>query len=1044
MISKIKAYKINCRRGFLGREHYSKVDITSQLEMPIYDTAQRDGVLDTTRISLINTSKTPLKPLTRVIIELYDSENNNEVAEKLFRVVDNDNVENIVKGSVPLYRHSLSLIEITKILERRPVDNMTFTNYLKNSFTTIAPIEASFSVKATHSVDLAGAEYIGNTRLVGPYHILGQNDTISTDFKLDIRYLTYGYFLWWVIKENRTPCPLTEFYVVLPNGERQTLTTSSGFTFTSPGSYIFTQVYHDNNDDIRDNAMDGEGGGMYIPAERRVTVVATWTIKCVNEISETPYLYNMKEVVERVLKCHKALRKDVNIAEFVLDYDTGERLAKISAPEFALTEGTLFEALSTIGGHIHAIPRLIPVETERDTMVNGKPTLIKDDYSRWDTISFDFLDEGTETKVQKYSIIDLENPLEEYATSFVSNIQNATITNYSGKSTNIEPIRNGFLSARTESETFEISDDNSVFKTRSAIKKIVKAIALFNGRTLDITQRIVELSEYQLKSSYDETDTRDMKSYYLYYKQGEKNIKGLNFTHDMPNAEMAIKEAVKNVVASIIGGNACNIKDIALNIEYVPWSNFKAKQYRVHQDYEGANSSLYYNQQANEVDIDAYGENMHYALVRTGNVKISKTNYNNLLKNIPRCGDYFVEEGNKHIAFQVNREISYGSPIKTTIAWSKDYNELYSQIAVKKAIRQFEISERECSERNIDIQEFCVVDTDYDLETLVEKPLEELSEEDYHTLQTQLWGGFGHPNNMSAICEHLNGNNEGRLATAVLCKATFLNEKYQLQDVKFVCPASFHALGRSVVCYFSMEDNYSAGTFIDTKITQTERIDIAEYEWFMRPKGSYAVENYIPYCNGHGRTNYLGFVFLDKIDTEDSINWWSQADSYLFYKTNSDDHDLSFSKTRHSVFMGYGSDANSGGIILEKDSREKISVTCQLNFVTFNKDVEIYKAMVDTMPYLTDRKTVFKEVLFKKRQYKTSEFIEGDYIDLGQISVSETGYGLATLKVASKQTSEEGEGYGIITEEGRLCVYVHKKINKGTVPPIYFMFRNNI
>ena len=38
-----------------------------------------------------------------------------------------------------------------------------------------------------------------------------------------------------------------------------------------------------------------------------------------------------------------------------------------------------------------------------------------------------------------------------------------------------------------------------------------------------------------------------------------------------------------------------------------------------------------------------------------------------------------------------------------------------------------------------------------DLETLVEKPLEELSEEDYHTLQTQLWGGFGHPNNMSAI-----------------------------------------------------------------------------------------------------------------------------------------------------------------------------------------------------------------------------------------------------------------------------------------------------
>ena len=83
MISCIKIYKAIINKRFLSNKAYKKVEITQQLEMPIYDTAQLDGVLDTSRISLINKSKTPLKPLTRIIIELYDG---GVLKEKIYRV----------------------------------------------------------------------------------------------------------------------------------------------------------------------------------------------------------------------------------------------------------------------------------------------------------------------------------------------------------------------------------------------------------------------------------------------------------------------------------------------------------------------------------------------------------------------------------------------------------------------------------------------------------------------------------------------------------------------------------------------------------------------------------------------------------------------------------------------------------------------------------------------------------------------------------------------------------------------------------------------
>ena len=133
MITNIQLEKVVVANGVLFSKTYTPIDITSQLEMPILDTAQLNNVLDTTQITLINKDKRPLKPFTRMVLRLTDTTDGSSETEHIYRLVENDVVTNVVMGNKPLYRHSISLIEITKTLERVAVDNLTFTNYLDDN-----------------------------------------------------------------------------------------------------------------------------------------------------------------------------------------------------------------------------------------------------------------------------------------------------------------------------------------------------------------------------------------------------------------------------------------------------------------------------------------------------------------------------------------------------------------------------------------------------------------------------------------------------------------------------------------------------------------------------------------------------------------------------------------------------------------------------------------------------------------------------------------------------------------------------------------------
>lgn len=1026
MIETIKAYKALVTRGALGTKNYEKVDITNQLELPIYDTSQRDGVLDTGKICLLNGDLDPLPQYTRIIIELYDDQDNGDISETIYRVVDNDYVENVCRGDDPIYRHTLLLVEITKILERRPVDNLTFTNNLSSLSHFYQPINPEFDLRRG-AVLTSSYSYKNLNRFLGDFHYLGIGDEISTNIELKLIWLCpYRYPSGTILRREEIELPLVYFYVELPDGNMMPLSKESGFTYTMPGKHTFVQHYHDKRN-VLESGTDTvwEHGDVWV----------SWTVTCVAEDDALDLYssYNMRQVVDRVLKCHKGILKGIDNQEFFLDYNIISRLEAIKAPEFSITQGTLFEALSQIGGYLHAIPRLIPrVEN-------------KNNYSCWDTITFDFLNDMIPIDNIEYSLIDLENVSDEFAQNFVSNVQNATISNYVGRASMVDPVDDSFLSARTESEVFEISDASAIFKTRYAIRSIIRVIAIVNGEEKDITQNVLERAEYNLKSAYRQQDSTDQKDNFLVYEMGKKNISGATYIRKKLDAGI-FSEYVDVAIKNIVPGSY-NVKDLALRVEYVPYVNFKVSQYKTFIDKTIGDSTLYYNQQANEVDIEAYGENMHFALSKTGNIKLGKTQYFNHIVNAPHCGQFFSTGIDKYIVFQCNREISTGVPLKQTTAFSKNFQELYSQIAVKRAIRQYEISERECVERNIDIQEFCIADTQFDLDNCFDLGFSQASEEEKSNIFKQLNNGFGYIGNIEVFCNYLNGQISSRVSTSTICTINYTDNDGAIKSKNILCPTFFSAFGRAVVSYFSMDDNFSAGTYTIAEETETKTLEDSSVIYI--PKGNYSTENYIKYSNEFGKADTLSFKFIDKLSADKS-GWIKQAESYYL-----NDLDVLAEKIQGKQYtseastvtasFGYNNDG-LGGIVLDKDNREKISVTCQLNFVTQNKNIRIYKAFVDTLPYICNSSTQFRLVAFYEEQRTDDDKVKGAYYVEREGLFAEIISKSATIVIPGINYAHVNAiGYGIITQSDRVCLYVGKRvIVNNPISPIYLMFRHMI
>lgn len=272
-----------------------------------------------------------------------------------------------------------------------------------------------------------------------------------------------------------------------------------------------------------------------------------------------------------------------------------------------------------------------------------------------------------------------------------------------------------------------------------------------------------------------------------------------------------------------------------------------------------------------------------------------------------------------------------------------------------------------------------------------------------------------------------------RKMSAVLCKiegicADALSENYGKKETYFcVCPVACFPFGNSIIAYFSFDDNYSAGTTSVYAAT------------------SYNEEQYIRYSNSFGRFDKMSLIYANTFSTG------------------------ALDETAFAQELYKGENAQADGVfgsfdncLVDKDSREQLSVTAQLNFVTANPKIEIFKGFIESIPFASNNSNTYRYVVFTKKQNKFDEYYSGSVIEhvMPTISYSTKTRHIRINSVTAKKNGSTsgsnavpfivviptgltiGEGYGIIDNSNRLCLYIEKKVYDGeTLPPIYLMFR---
>lgn len=1026
----IKVERIDVSKNYSRQKIYTPVDITSEVVMPIIDVERLDTTLDTSSIVLINHNKNAIKPFTRFKITLTSGEN----TQTIYRLVDTDNPVKLTYTLNPKYRHEVSLIEPTKWLERFDVDNTTITNFLAflyNQDDAPIVIESAFTPYnlrmdgTAYNKAYLGTSYSNDTRI---YDTFSQYSQQPVNIRMSPLF-QYTYWLLFIpIGTAKVVANLTNYTITDPDGIVIDAINLTNYTFNKLGTYTFNQRYC-----IAANPPVPTTG--FLNAE----ISYSWQTKVI-AISQTQEKYTQRYTIKQVcdLVLGKVgeettiLRNGLDSPLFHLDPDITEKLDSITSPEFTFTQNTLFGILNQIGSQIHAIPRLKPFIFEEYTTDENNETITNtNDYSLWNVISFDFLGGSTAAVNGEVTAIEETIKGDNYASSFVSNIQNSFQTNNADYISLTEPYNNGFISTRTNDGNYEISDNSAIIKTSRPIQRIVELLVWYdeNQPVLDISEFVKESTDYSILKDYAATDIEftgySTKSTAIYYTRGENTIQGLDYIQpaEFVTQVVNLTQAIKNIImlkTSAASPPSVKLKDLMFKIKYVPFYNLKAKQYKALIDDNSGGNELYYNQnQTQSVDIESLGENIKGALLRTANTEPTETAYFSDFTNIIHVGEVTDEN---YYAYQVNKEIT-NRRIKATTKFSKDWNKLNEYVGIKKNYREWEISERESIESNPCENEFVIISNELDTEKDVSITPEQLQ---LYKDTLAEYGGFLSDSAIQQVFYRIANTENVTLKSIEWVAATATSKEYsgagEYVDVSnsFILPSTCVSFGNSIMLNFGAQDNYAAGTYA------------RNYD------NNYAIENFVKYCDKYGKIENMALCFGSGSAKTNGFNSYANAltSSKEFYSFNMANLDTT------AVLIDY----RSHTFILNKDSRQKLNMTLQLHFVTDNSNIWIGKALAQAMPFVGNTENnIFKFVTFSQKPDKFLTTIDTSIFTEDTMPICTPDYDLKYIKLESKTINTNCVGYGIVDNQNRVVLYYDKEVSSGgTTDPIYFQFRRRI
>lgn len=581
--------------------------------------------------------------------------------------------------------------------------------------------------------------------------------------------------------------------------------------------------------------------------------------------------WNIASVVDRLLDLAIPHLENEQ-PRYKLNDEQKAAFAKIEAPEFAFSKCTLKEALDQIGGFIHGVPRL-----------------------KGNTIYFDMLGGTTPAALAdpKYPYISnmLQQSIESYATKLDSTVDNLVNILDAQEGVITEPYANGYKTVRSEEAYAQITDGNMVIATQYpiySVEKLEVGPLLDGGSGGDITAYVFEAADYGLMSSF-EGGYPNSKAFAIYYTQGQKNIKGLNFKSPKVFGNATAKYSIVNIIEQALGQKApsgTGYPSLSFRITYTPIFGARVEQHKTY--YKGMYPrTLAYNQSANLVETRYYGENMKGLIARTGNAEIIRMYRLDNMSLVPHIGETWDED---YYVSSVTVAV-YPFYIDCEVGLSKDFNRLSQYIGINSQLRMYEISEKQAYNRDMVYADYCVIgDAEASDDGLLFQNVAELG---YTFMQIPL------------VSER-----SGIITGANI--STYDEEGGDLHSVTL--PVISTAMGNTLVFSFAMQDNYSAG---DKSVIDTSDVDGC---W----------QTSVPYNDYYGR--FATMAFSMRKTGHRPIVW---SDMVVF--------DL----PQGTHMTGNTTIGTKDGkrLVVRKDNREIFRLHYQLHYVTNRKSIIIGPAM---------------------------------------------------------------------------------------------------
>lgn len=930
------------------------VDYTAFTKLSIPANLRLDTGLDTSEITLACIDKEEtFKPFTRVKIT---------AGSKVFRFYTGDPKKPIsVGGDIPKYTHTLNLIEITKITERRFLETATITQSIKGIYNGNLDIVGEYTY-----IPAPPPETITNIlwNLTSPMFI-GNEFTIPSSLTSIVELVESGITNITDISLIYIADNLSNYYSL---GQLVTLTDTD-----------LTSLHFKINVEYTIGFIN-----------YTATLFLVYNLEIKNEIGISTYKTISTELT-RLVNIVKLRRFGIDFNEFVIDSEILTKYNDVKCPEFNFTRCTFWEALSQIGDFIHAIPRVISDASEN-----------------WNVVTYDFLglnENAVNGGIKSY--IEGSYLINDYATELDSQISNIMNIDNEDEGSLVEPSENLFRTVRVADNEIAVTDDNGFFYTSKPIAKLKKVEVLYNGNVYDITKYCYESYEYGILSDYS-SNYPYSKAYALEYTLGSPNIIQLQHKNVDLISPAFQNWAIYNILkkeGATMGGTTGLIVGLGYRIEYVPIIEARAKQSKSFTE-SGMESTIVYNQQSNVVNSSAYGENMKGAILRYGNEETLETFYAKNIEDVPNLGTIVGDKYISVISLELNSNY-----IKYTIEYSKDFNRLSGYTGINSNIRMYEISERQAFDRmlnysgNVEIG-FENTWVDADRYSIVKRPALRSIAQTF--TQDPLFTNVIYDPSL-AILQTM--DNSGNVIK------------------KIGLPLNTFGFGNSLLFTCKFRDNYSA----DNKVLRGQVTNKLLME-------------YVPYTDYWGGVKYLSFAFtkptintnlIDKGDTLPEIPTEEYLDLY--------DPVIS-SKALEPSITNENFPHKNGALFVDKDNREILGLTIQVNFITYDRDFIIGFGLTNannlvrlnnTTPVkvyaLPQKINKFDKVVDLTGATLIKEFTSMDDFDFS------TSENFPFMSINAFTTSVACESVAFVNSDGNLVLGINKQYNANeTINAIYF------